>query len=73
MYENTSYCSTGSISLVTTAECSDSKVTEEESKMFLESQAPATPVVDNEPEETDDADDLVTILCCVCVCMYVQQ
>ena len=64
-YDNTSHCSTGNISLITTDECSDSKVTEEESKSFFESQAPPTSVVDDKPDEIDDADDLVSILSCV--------
>ena len=51
------------VSLITATECSDSKVTEKESKSFFESQAPATSTEDNKPEEIDDADDLVTILC----------
>ena len=55
------YACIGDISLITTSECSDSKVTDEESKSFFESQAPVTSIADDKPEETDDADDLVTI------------
>ena len=55
------YACTGNISLITTSECSDSKITDEESKSFFESQAPVTSIADDKPEETDDADDLVTI------------
>ena len=55
---------TDNVSLITTAECSDSKVTEEESKSFFESQVPQTSVVDDKPEEIDDADDLVIMLYC---------
>ena len=39
----------------------------EESKLFFESQAPVPSVVDEKPEEIDNADDLVSSLCsCVC-------
>lgn len=55
--------SSDNISLITNTECSDSKVTDEESKSFFESQTPAAPIMDDKPEEIDDADDLVTILC----------
>ena len=61
------YACTDNISLITSTECGDSKVTEEESKSFFESQAPVTSVVDDKPEEIDDADDLVTISC---LCVY---
>ena len=57
------YACTDNISLITSTECGDSKVTDEESRSFFESQTPMTSVVDDKPEEIDDADDLVNILC----------
>lgn len=54
------YLTTDNVSLITTTECSDSKVTEEESKSFFESQSLVTSVEDNKHEEVDDTDDLVS-------------
>ncbi|XP_065898118.1 X-ray repair cross-complementing protein 5-like [Dysidea avara] len=50
------------ISLITSSECSDNGVSDAESKSFIESQAPVAAVVEDEPDEVDDADDLLAMM-----------
>jgi len=59
VWHSTFFLVTEGISLITSTECSDNGVSEAESKSFIESQAPVAAVVEDNPDEVDDADDLV--------------